>query len=48
LGLPAFLVGVPAEMAVVLYTAIFFSAKNLKKGFSFQSLTHIDLRSLIF
>ncbi|MDO9274158.1 MAG: hypothetical protein Q7T92_01250 [Lutibacter sp.] len=38
-GLPAFLEGVPAEKAGVLSAAIFFLAKNLKKGFPLQSLT---------
>jgi hypothetical protein len=41
---PNTIFGVSAEKAAVLYTVIFFSAKNLKKGFSLQSLTQIDLR----
>jgi len=36
--------GVPAEKAVRLYVIIFFSDKNLKKGFSLQSLTHLTIQ----
>jgi hypothetical protein len=44
LGLPAFLVGVPAEKAGGHFVSIFFSDKNLKKGFSLLSLTQIELK----
>ncbi|MFZ2282436.1 MAG: hypothetical protein WAV86_01020 [Lutibacter sp.] len=35
--------GVPTEKVVRLFAAIFFSDKNLKKGFPLQSLTQFDL-----
>jgi len=38
------ILGVPAEKAGGLYVIIFFSDKNLKKVFSLQSLTQIELR----
>jgi hypothetical protein len=44
---PNTIFGVPAKKAGVLYTAIFFSVKNLKKGFSLQSLTQPELKRII-
>ena len=57
LGLPAFLVGVPAEKAVGFYVAICLCQKHstfkstyklAKPGFPLQPLTQIDFRILIF
>jgi hypothetical protein len=36
------LVGVPAEMAVGLFAAIFLAMKNRQKGFPLQSLTQLE------
>jgi len=39
------ILGLPAEKAVALLTAIFFSEKNLKKGFPLQSLRQLSAKT---